>query len=216
MSCDQLLLMQRLAVEQNETLASDDWQDHFAACEECRAEWNAFSRSLTIFRQLEQERVSRFSASPSWEDFSRKLSADWRRWQFFRGLRLRKLRFPVAAAVVATLTVGGVSMWVKEGGDKTSPRTTANQTAEISPDRATGALPRIPRIVPRQLNFVSSRPAVRSSTAKWGKFQTQTYVFELRGGSGGLEIVEITTGNTAVHPGATPERRNCASQGIRS
>ena len=148
MSCDQLLLVQRLAVDQNEVLASDDWQYHIAACEECRAEWNAFSRSLTIFRQLERERVSQFSASPSWEDFSQKLASDWRRWRMFR-----KLRFPVAAAVVATLTVGGVSMWVKGDGDKSSPRATAKQTAEITPDRPTKNLPRLPRIVPRQLNF---------------------------------------------------------------
>lgn len=206
MSCDQLLLVQRLAVDQNETLASDDWQEHFVACEECRAEWDAFSRSLAIFRQLELERVSQFAASPSWEDFSEILAADWWRWRI-----LRKLRFPVAVAVVATLTVGGVAIWVKGGGDKSSPGATAEQTAEIAPERPGGsasALPRIPSIVPpRQLNFVSSRPARQSGISKWKDHQTQTYVFELRGSSGGREIVEITAGDTAVPAGAASERR---------
>lgn len=204
MSCEQMQFVQHLAVENCEALESDTWQNHFDVCEECKAEWDAFSRSLAIFSQLERERISRFTAAPSWEKFSERLTADWRRWGF-----LRQIRLPATAAMVAALAVGGAFLWFSGSGQELAQKTAADtgkqsSSASTASTASTARIPRsIPKIIPGRLNYVSSRPA----GVRWGLQRSparpETYVFEFRDGEIKVGVIKLNSGAKKVYAGSS-------------
>lgn len=186
MPCDRLQLLQHLAVDQIRMLEEDEWQEHFEMCEECQGEWDAYSRSLAIFRQLERECISQFASVPSWNEFSDKLAADWLRWNL-----IRKLRLPAAAAAVAAFTVVGVSAWLTGGGHGTEPHFAKERPAQVVPVRSESKLPKIPRYAPNQLKYVSSQPSQVSRPVNRTARRNETYVFELRRGEVKIGVVGI-------------------------
>lgn len=169
MSCDRISLVQRLSVEDESALAGAEWQAHFDICGECRDEWNAFAQSLAVFRQLEAERIFRYTAVPSWEEFSKNLAVDWRRWWKFRHMRI-----PLAAAAVAMLTVGGVTAWLA-GSEAVSPP----RSAAVN-DKPAPAVRQSRPVDVNRLHFVSQRPAGLIRRRGAGRYAPQTFVFELR------------------------------------
>ncbi len=189
MSCDRLDLVRRMSVEDERALAGAEWQAHFDICGECRDEWNAFAQSLAVFRQLEAERISRYTAVPSWEEFSQNLATDWRRWRMFRHMRV-----PLAAAAVAMLTVGGVTAWLVGSEAGSPPRSTATND-----NHAPAARQSRPVDVNR-LNFVSQRPAGLIRRRGAGRHAPQTFVFELRSVQPRRGVAEATP-HSASAPG---------------
>ena len=103
MSCNQRLLLQRLAVEEPEALETVLWQEHLADCAECRADRYALARSLAVFRQFESQPAA--VSGPSWEKFSRTLERSQRRQS-----RLF-VRVPLAAASLLVAVSTGVLFW---------------------------------------------------------------------------------------------------------
>ena len=198
MSCEQMQFVQHLAVENCEALETDKWQEHFEVCKECRAEWDAFSRSLAIFSQLERERISRFTAAPSWEKFSERLTADWRGWGF-----LRQIRLPATAAMVAALAVGGASWWIS-GSEQELAQKTAAETAKQASSASIARIPHsIPKIIPGRLNYVSSRPIGARRGLQRSPARPETYVLEFRDGEIKVGVIELNGGANNVLAGSS-------------
>ena len=197
MSCEQMLLVQRLVVESCEALESDEWQEHFDACEECRLEWDAYSRSLAIFSQLEWERISRFKVAAGWEEFSERLTSDWRRWQF-----LRKMRLPAAAAMAGALVVGGASWWITGNVQEPSSKVAAENRSQPSSSSISSVPQSIPNTISRPLNYVSTRHPGRQGAP----LNRETYVFEFRDGEVKIGVVERNGGGTKVSDDSSKSR----------
>jgi hypothetical protein len=117
MSCRQLPLLHRLAVEQPRALDAPPWRAHLEQCPECRRERYTFSRSLAVFRQFESQPPPASVTGPSWEQFSAALAHSERR----QGVRLR-MQVPLAAASLLVAVSAGVLLWpVTQGPEPTSP-----------------------------------------------------------------------------------------------
>jgi len=104
MSCNQRMLLQRLAVEEPEALKTTAWQAHLADCPECRHDRYALGRSVAVFRQFESQPGAAVTG-PSWETFSRTLAQSRRRQSHLR------VRVPLAAASLLVAVSSGVLFW---------------------------------------------------------------------------------------------------------
>jgi hypothetical protein len=127
MSCKQIPLLQRLAVEHPSALDAAAWRAHLEQCPECRRERYTLSRSLAVFRQFETQPPPAPATGPSWEQFSAALARSERR----QGLRLR-VRVPLAAASLLVAVSAGVLLWpVTQGPEEpASPATTVTLKPE--------------------------------------------------------------------------------------
>jgi hypothetical protein len=105
MSCNQRLLLERLAVEDPTALNMPMWEAHLEECLECRRERYSFARSLAVFRQFEAQSPAPAVAGPSWERLTRELERDRRHRS-----RLR-VRVPLAAASLLVAVGTGVLLW---------------------------------------------------------------------------------------------------------
>ena len=119
MSCNQLGLMRRLAVESPQTLGGEAWKAHLLDCPECRGERDGLERSLAIYRQLEHKFLETIPEAPGWEQFSRRLEQ--------RGATQRKTRRGMAlmaasvAASVSLVALGGALMAHRPDSSAPSP-----------------------------------------------------------------------------------------------
>ena len=192
MSCEQKSLVQRLAVEESTALEGPAWKEHLRQCAECRHEWKAFAQSLAVFRQLESERISRHTAVPGWERFSRILAHD-SRWP----RALRSWRIQVAAAAAGLFIVGGGSAWLAMQDTAPAP----SLTAEREEPAQRQIVPRSSVVDADRLNFVSNQSGGRAMPARRPRAQAPIYLLEPGGGGGGV-IVE-----SGEQAGAAPEGR---------
>lgn len=126
MLCNYQQRIATLVVEEPEVFEEDFWLEHFGRCKPCRDEWQAYSESLAVFRQLERERVSHCPAALGWEKFSELLRQERRRhlWDGFK--------LPVAAAVSGLLAVGSMAGWLVLKAPGSFPAGGAATTAEAA------------------------------------------------------------------------------------
>ncbi len=103
MSCKQTRLLQRLAVEDPETLRTEPWRIHLQHCGPCSAGRAGLERSLAVFRQIEGERLLR-AFGPQWEAFAEALQRDRRA----RQRRRLRASFTAAAVLIVLATGGGL------------------------------------------------------------------------------------------------------------
>lgn len=141
MSCDQLPLVRRIAVERPKALDLAIWKAHLDVCPECREERFALARSLAVYRQMESQERDAVTPGPTWETFAVTLARE-QRWQRMRS----RIRAPLAAASVFVAVALGAVLWpIGAGNDP------AGLTGEVVP-------------APRPLTELSG---LRSAPVEW-------------------------------------------------
>jgi len=154
MSCSQMPLLQRLAVESPWLIRREPWRSHLTGCPSCREEQGALERSLVVFRRLESESRERELNVPTWEDFSRTLAGlEQRRGAFSR------LRVPMAAATALVILIGGLLFWPE--GPVLQPRPAKIVTLEPEQHRQLRVVTR----EPAELRFVASGAPIAAQPA---------------------------------------------------
>jgi len=104
MVCEKLTTLKQLVVENPLVLEGEEWLRHFKECTDCREEKAGLENSLTVFKQLEGERLSGCTLGPTWERLCAALIEN----QPPRN----PSKFPIlAAAVIGAFIIGAIGSW---------------------------------------------------------------------------------------------------------
>ncbi|MDH5752712.1 MAG: hypothetical protein OEZ59_09885 [Deltaproteobacteria bacterium] len=117
MSCNRLEMLCRLLVDGIEALRTVEWKSHLEKCPICRGEKLRLERSISVFRQMETERLDSMEVQdgePAWEAFREKLEQSSR-----RRMQLR-IQVVSVAAVVLVAVLG--SVFTMNAVTRNSPR----------------------------------------------------------------------------------------------
>jgi len=128
MSCERLPDLKQLTVDDPAALLNVGWIRHFSQCDDCRNEHDLAKDTLTIYKQLEQERLTRCPDGPKWEDFCAIVMGETKSSALHRGnFRVHML----AAAVIGAFMVGIAGTWILSGPNIDIGTAVAEHKSEI-------------------------------------------------------------------------------------
>ena len=174
MSCEKLGEIKQLVVERPDQLRDGPLSAHLLLCDVCTAEVAAMEHTLTVFTQLEQERLSRAPSGPSWEQLCSVLKEQ-------KGQKSTRPLTLLAAAVLVAFIVGVSTTWVffptdQAGTSEIAKNTLIEQKEGQSPEEKQ----------PRASQLVES-----SQNGVWGELRIKV--------DGTLEVVTEKTSNDIIN-----------------